>query len=116
MKLLLLLAVTLLGVMSPMPQNNCPMMGSGTMMMQGMHGTADRAYMQSMMTMHHGMTAHTFTGNADRDFTTMMVAHARSAIAMARTELTYGKNANVRALASQIIQARQAEIARLTQP
>ena len=107
MKVLILLAATLLGVMTPMPQQQC------TMMMQGMHGPADHAYMQSMMTAHHGMTAHPFTGDADRDFTTMMIAHAQAAIGMARAELKYGKNAQVRAMAEQMIKDYQAEIDRI---
>ena len=113
MKVVILLAATLLGVMTPMPQQHCTTMGNGTMMMQGMHGAADRAYMQSMMTAHHGMTAHPFTGDADRDFTTMMIAHDQAAIGMARAELKYGKNAQVRAMAEQMIKDYQAEIDRI---
>lgn len=85
------------------------MMGRG-MMMQGMHGPADRAYMQSMMTVHQGMRAHAFTGNADHDFMVMMIPHQQAAIGMAKTELAYGKNPKLRKMAQAIVAARQAEL------
>lgn len=87
--------------------------GSGGMMMQGMHGMhgpADRAYMQSMMAMHHGMHSQTMTGDADRDFMTMMIPHHEAAVDMAKTELKYGKNSKLRAMARQIIETQEAEI------
>lgn len=92
---------------------NGGMMGGGMMgngMMQGMHGPADQAYMQSMMAMHHGMRAHAYNGNADHDFMAMMIPHHQAAIDMARTELRYGKNPKLRAMAQAIIKAQQAEI------
>lgn len=115
MKVLTLLAVLLLGAASPMPmqqQEHCMqngMMGSG-MMMQGMHGAADHAYMQSMMSMHHGMQEDAYNGNPDHDFMVMMIPHHRAAIDMARAELKYGKDAKLRAMATQIIKTQQAEI------
>lgn len=89
------------------------MMGNG-MMMPGMHGAADQAYMQSMMAMHHGMQAHGYTGNPDHDFMAMMIPHHQAAIDMARTELQYGKNPKLRAMARAIIKAQQAEIDQMT--
>lgn len=88
------------------------MMGGpgGMQMMQGMHGPADQAYMQSMMSMHQGMRAHAYTGDADHDFMVMMIPHHQAAIDMARTELQYGKNDKLRAMAQSIMRAQQAEI------
>lgn len=85
------------------------MRGQG-MMMQGMHGPADQAYMQSMMAMHEGMRAHAYTGDADHDFMVMMIPHHQAAIDMAKTELQYGKNTQLRQMAQAIIKAQQAEI------
>jgi hypothetical protein len=84
--------------------------GQGYGMMQGMHGPADQAYMQSMRSMHRGMYGHAFTGDADHDFMVMMIPHHQAAIDMAQTELTYGKNPKLRAMAQSIIKTQQAEI------
>lgn len=74
------------------------------------HGPADQAYMQSMMGMHRSMMAHPMTGDPDRDFMTMMIPHHQAAINMAKAELKYGKNAQLRAMAQSIIKTQQAEI------
>lgn len=49
-------------------------------------------------------------GNADHDFATMMVAHHRGAIDMAKAELAYGKDPVMRRLAEEIIVDQQSEI------
>ncbi len=85
-------------------------MSMNGMSMNGMHGPADHAYMQSMMTMHSGMREHAYTGNADHDFMVMMIPHHQAAIDMAKTELQYGTNPKLRAMAQSIIKAQQAEI------
>ena len=89
------------------PQNGQMMSG---MTMQDMHGPADQAYMRSMMAMHRGMQGHAYTGDPDHDFMTMMIPHHQAAIDMAKTELKYGKNPKLRAMARQIIEAQEAEI------
>ena len=120
MKILIVLLAVLFGA-APAP-TNCPggMMGNGEMMgqgmmhqgvmMQGMHGAADQGYMHSMMQMHQGMRSHAYTGDADHDFMVMMIPHHQAAIDMAKTELQYGKNQKLRAMAQSIIKAQQAEI------
>jgi uncharacterized protein (DUF305 family) len=51
------------------------------------------------------------TGNVDRDFIAMMVPHHEGAIEMAKTELIYGRNAQLRRLAEKIVRDQQQEIA-----
>ena len=51
------------------------------------------------------------TGNVDRDFVTTMVPHHQGAIEMARAELRYGRNEQVRRLAQEIIVEQTQEIA-----
>ncbi|HEV3302309.1 MAG TPA: DUF305 domain-containing protein [Planctomycetaceae bacterium] len=51
------------------------------------------------------------TGDIDRDFVDMMVPHHQGAIDMAKAELRYGKNEQLRRLAQEIIVTQQQEIA-----
>ncbi len=60
--------------------------------------------------MHEGM-AITFTGDTDVDFVRGMIAHHQGAIDMARIELQYGKDSEIRKLAEDIIKAQEGEIA-----
>jgi uncharacterized protein (DUF305 family) len=50
------------------------------------------------------------TGDIDRDFVAMMVPHHQGAVDMAKTELKYGHNAQLRWLAQEIIAEQQQEI------
>src|ERR1700681_824258 len=50
------------------------------------------------------------TGDVDRDFVAMMVPHHRGAVDMARAELKYGNNEQLRRLAQEIIVTQQQEI------
>jgi uncharacterized protein (DUF305 family) len=51
------------------------------------------------------------TGDADRDFVTMMIPHHQGAIDMAKIELEFGKDPQIRALAEAVIAAQTTEIA-----
>jgi hypothetical protein len=51
------------------------------------------------------------TGDVDRDFVAMMVPHHQGAIDMARAELKYGRNEQLRRISQEIIVTQQQEIA-----
>jgi uncharacterized protein (DUF305 family) len=67
----------------------------------------NQAAMETMMT---GMKAKP-SGDVDHDFIAMMIPHHQGAIDMARAELRYGHNDQLRRLAQEIIVAQQQEIA-----
>ena len=60
--------------------------------------------------MHEGMNI-TFTGNADVDFVQGMIPHHQGAVQMAKVVLAFGTDAELRALAEEIIKAQENEIA-----
>jgi uncharacterized protein (DUF305 family) len=64
---------------------------------------------ESMMRMHLAMDVPS-TGNMDSDFVAMMVPHHQGAIDMARIELRYGHNEQLRRIAQEIIVEQQQEI------
>lgn len=64
----------------------------------------------SMEKMMAGMSVKA-TGDVDRDFAEMMIPHHQGAIEMARSELGYGKNEQLRRIAQGIIVEQQQEIA-----
>ncbi|QKJ86301.1 DUF305 domain-containing protein [Paramixta manurensis] len=69
---------------------------------------------QAMDQMMAGMSVKA-SGDVDRDFVTMMIAHHEGAIAMAQSELRYGHNVPLRRIAQEIIVTQQQEIAAMRQ-
>jgi len=67
----------------------------------------NRAAMDHMMV---GMAAKP-TGDVDADFVATMIPHHQGAIDMARAELRYGKNEQLRRMAQEIVVEQQQEIA-----
>ncbi len=74
---------------------------------------ADQALMAGMGTMSQSMAAVPMTGDADRDFASMMTPHHKGAIDMARAELAYGHDPAMRRLATDIVAAQEKEIAEM---
>ena len=64
----------------------------------------------SMMKMHEEMSAIERTGNVDADFVRLMLPHHQAAVEMARVQLLYGKDSQMRRLAQEIISDQQLEI------
>ena len=64
----------------------------------------------SMEKMHMAMAAIEPSGNNDADFVKLMLPHHQAAIDMAKTQLLYGRDAQMRRLAEEIITDQQLEI------
>jgi uncharacterized protein (DUF305 family) len=73
---------------------------------------ADKAFAASMKTMMNGMHVKP-TGKPDKDFVLMMMPHHQGAIDMAKVELQYGTDPELRQLATDIVAAQEKEIAQM---
>ena len=71
--------------------------------------TFDQLMGDAISVMHKDMHAAP-TGDADRDFVTMMIPHHQGAIDMAKTVLLYGRDEQIKRLAQEIIADQQNEI------
>ncbi|MDQ3125072.1 MAG: DUF305 domain-containing protein [Pseudomonadota bacterium] len=90
-----------------------PAQEAGDDSMEGMDHSAMDQMMQAMNALMQGMEGMESSGMVDADFLLMMIPHHRSAIDMARVELERGEDAATRALAQEIIDAQEAEIAEM---
>ena len=73
---------------------------------------ADKAFAASMKTMMNGMNVKP-TGKPDKDFVLVMMPHHQGAIDMAKVELQYGTDPELRQLATDIVAAQEKEIAQM---
>jgi len=81
------------------------------MKMSDMHSSASsQEYMAGMKGMHDNMMSAVSEPDPDKAFAKGMIAHHEGAIAMAETELKYGKDPEMRNLAQDIIKAQKGEI------
>ena len=82
------------------------------MMMKPATTPADKAFAASMKAMMNNMNVKP-TGKPDRDFVLMMIPHHQGAIDMAKVELLYGADPELRQLATDIVAAQEKEIAQM---
>jgi Domain of unknown function (DUF305) len=68
------------------------------------------ALMSSMAKMQVAMESVESSGSSDTDFVRLMLPHHRAAIEMAKTQLLFGKDLQMRRLAQEIIADQQSEI------
>ncbi len=71
---------------------------------------ADAAFHSAMDGMMAGMHQAMPTGDNDTDFAQMMLPHHRAAVDMAKAELQYGKDPELKTLAASVVAAQDQEI------
>ncbi len=83
----------------------------GQMKMADPQTPADKAFVGAMRDMMVGMHENMPTGDTDADFVRMMLPHHQAAVDMAKAELQYGKDIELKTLAQDIVSAQDKEIA-----
>jgi uncharacterized protein (DUF305 family) len=78
----------------------------------GNHSASSHAFTEANNKMHKDMMIE-YSGDPDVDFVRGMIPHHQGAIDMAKIELEYGKDPEIRKLAEGVIKAQEAEIAEM---
>ncbi len=105
-------ALLMIAVLLPTQSIQAGEMKSMNMPAKAAATAADKAFAASMQTMMKGMNVKP-TGNPDKDFVLMMMPHHQGAIDMAKVELQYGTDPQLRQLATNIVTAQEKEIAEM---
>ncbi len=77
------------------------------------HDAAGQAFMDANGKMMDALAGMQPSGDGDKDFVLMMIPHHQGAIDMARIQLVYGTDPELRALAEKIIADQEKEIAEM---
>jgi uncharacterized protein (DUF305 family) len=93
-----------------MPGSQGMMQGQDMMPRDMPNAPGTRAMMDAMQKMNQDMMAMPMTGDADRDFAMMMRSHHQGAINMARAQLEYGKDPELKKMARKMVDDQEKEI------
>jgi uncharacterized protein (DUF305 family) len=110
--MLFVAAVVTSAFLSPAQSVRAEDMKGMNMMMKPAATPSDKAFAASMKTMMSKMHVQP-TGKPDADFALMMIPHHQGAIDMAKVELQYGADPELRQLATDIVAAQEKEIAQM---
>lgn len=100
----LVLLILLCSIASPAPQGLASSKSDETT------GTARVAIEKAMEKMHARMASIKPSGDTDVDFVRLMLPHHQAALEMAKAEIAYGEDSQMRRLAQEIVTDQQSEI------
>jgi uncharacterized protein (DUF305 family) len=111
------IVVSMPAAFAQMPASSASMAGMDMSAASGSQSdsASTKEFQASDHAMMSGMSGAQYTGDADHDFVAHMIPHHQGAVAMAKVELKYGKDAKLRALAKEIIASQDKEIAFMKQ-